>query len=242
MRKYPDELFYTGNLTLLKKEKISIVGTRRPSSYTKLQTARIATELSKRGVCIVSGVAMGVDTIAHKNAQIKNTIAVVANGLDIRYPSINRAMIKEIESEGLVLSQFKEGFRATPWSFVVRNEIVVSLGDILIVAEADLKSGSMRSVDYALKMEKKIFVLPHRIGESEGTSYLLKNNLATAIYDIDDFVAKFGSTCKVEYNDFIEFCKLNPTYEEAINRYGDKVLEYELDGKISIKNNTVVIS
>ncbi len=98
---------------------------------------------------------MGVDSIAHQNAGANNTIAIMANGLDIKYPNVNKSIITKIENEGLTLSQFKAGFKATPWSFVLRNEIVVSLGEILIVSEADLKSGSMRSVEYALKMGKK---------------------------------------------------------------------------------------
>ncbi len=242
MKKYPKELFYMGNIEVLKRKKISIIGTRRPSSYTKFQTAKISSELSKRGVCVVSGAAMGVDSIAHKNAGSKNTIAVMANGLDIRYPNINKSIITSIEEEGLTLSQFKAGFRATSWSFVVRNEIVVSLGDILIVSEADLKSGSMRSVEYALKMQKKIYVLPHRLGESEGTNYLLKNSLATAIYDVDEFVSQFGSICKHNYDGFLEFCKTNPTYEDGIKKFGDKVFENELNGKISVINNIISVN
>ena len=239
MKKYPKDIFYRGNLDLLKKEKISIIGTRRPSSYTKLLTAKISSQLSKREVCIVSGAAMGVDSIAHTNAGANNTIAVMANGLDIKYPSVNKSLITNMEKDGLTLSQFAEGFRATPWSFVVRNEIVVALGDILIVTEADLKSGSMRSVEFALKMGKKIYVLPHRLGESEGTNYLLKNNLATAIYDVDEFASNFGLTCKEVKDEFLKFCETNPTYEEAIKKFGDKVFEYELYGKIIINNNVI---
>lgn len=241
MKKYPKELFYKGNLELLKKQKISIIGTRRPSSYTKQQTAKISAGLSKRGVCIVSGAAMGVDSLAHQNAGANNTIAVMANGLDIRYPSVNKSLIENIEKEGLTLSQFQEGFKATPWSFVVRNEVVVALGDKLIVSEADLKSGSMRSVEFALKMQKEIFVLAHRIGESEGTNYLLKNNLAKAIYDVDDFLTNFGNselTCKDE---FLDYCIKNPSIDEAIEKYGNLVYEYELEGKIELKNSFIIV-
>ena len=173
MKKYPPELFYKGRLDLLKRPKVSMVGTRRPSAYTRQFTYALAKALAKRGICVVSGAAMGVDTIAHEGAGTDNTIAVVANGLDIRYPVINRAMIESIEQKGLVLSQFNDGFRATGWSFVVRNELVVALGDILIVTEADLNSGSMRSVEYALKMGKEIWVLAHRMDESLGTNRLL---------------------------------------------------------------------
>jgi DNA processing protein len=111
--------------------------------------------------------------------------------LDIRYPAVNKNLIKAIEENGLVMSQFKDGFRATGWSFVVRNEVVVALGELLIVTEADLKSGSMRSVEFAQKMGKEIFVLPHRIDESLGTNMLLAKGEAKAIYDIEAFVSRF---------------------------------------------------
>lgn len=241
MKKYPEELFYKGNLELLKKPKISIIGTRRPSSYTKQQTAKIAAGLSQRGVCVVSGAAMGVDSIAHQNAGAKNTIAVMANGLDLRYPSVNKPIIENIEQEGLTLSQFKVGFKATPWSFVVRNEVVVALGDKLIVSEADLKSGSMRSVEFALKMQKEIFVLPHRVGESKGTNYLLKNNLAKVIYDIDEFLLDFGTNTPSCNDAFLEYCKQNPSIDKAIAKYGNLVYEYELEGKIELKNSFIIV-
>lgn len=241
MKKYPKELYYIGNLDLLKKPKISIIGTRRPSSYTKIQTAKISSELSKRGFCIVSGAAMGVDSIAHTNGGANNTIAVMANGLDIRYPNVNKSIIEKIEKEGLTLSQYKSGIKATPWSFVVRNEVVVALGDILIVSEADLKSGSMSSVEFALQMQKEIFVLSHRVGESEGTNYLLKHNLAKPIYDINDFVSKFGEVEKEPKDEFLEYCKTNPTLDEALSKYGNIIYEYELERKILINNYYITV-
>ena len=241
MKKTPKSLNYIGNLKLLAKQKISIIGTRRPSSYTKMQTARLASELGRRGICIVSGAAMGVDAISHKNAKSHNTIAVMANGLDIRYPNVNKSIIEGIETHGLVLSEYEAGIKAAPWSFVVRNEIVVALGDILIVAEADLKSGSMRSVEFALKMKKEIVVLPHRLNESLGTQYLLKNNLAKAVYDIEEFCSSFGDMDSLKSDDFLEYCKTNPTYEEAISLYSDKVFEYELSGKIELVNGVIKI-
>ncbi|NCB14485.1 MAG: DNA-processing protein DprA, partial [Erysipelotrichia bacterium] len=118
MKKYPSELFYIGNTELLKKKKISIVGTRRPSSYTKEFTYKLASKLSDAGICIVSGAAMGVDSIAHQGAKSINTIAVVANGLDIRYPSVNKNLIIDIEKNGLMLSAYKEAEKARNYTFV----------------------------------------------------------------------------------------------------------------------------
>jgi len=241
MKKYPQSLFYKGNLDLLQRPKVSIVGTRRPNTYTRDFTYLLAKALSVRGVCIVSGAAMGVDAIAHAGAGSDNTVAVVANGLDIRYPAINRNLIEMIEEKGLVLSQFNDGFRATGWSFVVRNELVVALGDILIVAEADLDSGSMRSVEYALKMGKQIYVLPHRLSDSLGTQKLLEENNAIALTNIDTFVASFGEVAdsSIEKDDFFYFCQSFPTFDETLIKFGDRVYEAELDGLITIHNGTV---
>ncbi len=241
MKKYPKELFYKGNLALLKRPKVSIVGTRRPSAYTRQFTYALANALAKRGVCVVSGAAMGVDTIAHEGAGASNTIAVVANGLDIRYPVVNQNLIENIENKGLMISQFNDGFRATGWSFVVRNEVVVALGDILVVTEAQLNSGSMRSVEFAQKMGKQIFVLPHRLGESSGTQSLLEDKEAKAIHDIESFVSTFGCAVAddVVKDEFFYFCQKCPSVDESIQKFGDKVYEAELEGIITIQQGIV---
>ncbi len=242
MKKYPKELFYKGNLDLLHRPKVSIVGTRRPLAYTRQFTYLLAQALAARGVCVVSGAAMGVDGVAHEGAGAANTIAVVANGLDIRYPSIHKDMIQNIEEKGLMLSQFNDGFRATGWSFVVRNEIVVALGEMLIVTEADLHSGSMHSVEYALQMGKKIYVLPHRLGESLGTNTLLTQGKAEAIHDVETFVSShFGDAAneRIEKDDFFYFCQTSPTFDATVAKFGDRVYEAELEGLIKIQNGTV---
>ncbi len=242
MKNYPNELFYIGNKNLLSKKKISIVGSRRPNSYTKKFTFSLAQKLSNKNICIVSGAAMGVDSIAHNGAGVENTIAVVANGLDIRYPAVNKNLICEIENKGLMLSQYSSKEKARPYYFVQRNEIVVALGDILIVTQADLNSGTLRSVEFALKMEKKIYTLPHRIGESQGTQDLVKNGLAEVIYDIDEFLEDLGYQSTIETSDeILEFCKTFPTYDEAVSKFGEKIFEYELLGKIRVENGVISI-
>jgi DNA processing protein len=243
MKKYPKELFYIGNTKLLKKKKISIIGTRRPNSYTKEFTHKLASKLSSLDICIVSGAAMGVDAISHLAAKAENTIAVVANGLDIRYPSVNKNLISNIEEKGLIISAYKEGEKPRNYTFVLRNEIVVALGDILIVTEADLNSGSLTSVKYAIKMKKKIYTLPHRINESLGTQELVKKGLLEPIYDLDEFISKFSSSKKLEKttDELLLFCQSNPSYEEAVLKFGNRVFEYELEGKIEIKNAKVSV-
>jgi len=243
MKKYPSKIFYEGNLELLKSKKISIVGTRKPSKYTKQMVQILSQKLSSNGICVVSGGAMGVDAVAHVGAKSSNTIAVLPCGINIKYPTVNKNLLTSIEQNGLLLSQFEAGFKATPWSFVVRNELVVALGDVLVVAEADLKSGSMRSVEFALKMNKEIFVLPHRLGESEATQELLEQKKAKAIYNIDGFVEYIsGNKLHVKNMDeFEKFCSTSPTYDEVLAKFPQRVFEAELNGEIEVKNTKVFL-
>ena len=243
MKEYPNELFYIGNINLFKKRKIAIVGTRRPNSYTKEFTYKLASKFSEADVCIVSGVAMGVDAIAHQGAKSNNTIAVVANGLDIRYPSVNKNLIIDIEKNGLIISAYKEKEKARNYTFVHRNEIVVALSDFLIVTEADLDSGSLTSVNYALKMGKKVYTIPHRINESLGTQLLIKKGLIEVIYDINEFIENIcGKKIEKTKDEIIEFCSTNPIYEEAFSKYSNKIFEYELEGKIKVENGRVYVN
>jgi len=241
MKKYPKELYAIGNQNLLKRPKVSIVGTRRPSNYTKQFTYSLAQALSSRGVAIVSGAAMGVDSIAHHAGKPENSIAVVANSLDIRYPAINKNLIEAIERRGLMLSQFPSTFKATPWSFVVRNELVVALGDVLIVTEADENSGSMRSVEFALKMGKEIYVLPQKLDESRGTNSLLEKGLAKPIYNIETFADRYGvePSSNIVKDEFFYFCQKSPTLDSAIEKFKERVYEAELEGIIRIKGGLV---
>ena len=244
MKKYPNRLYFLGQINLLQKKKISIVGSRKPNQYARHKTAELAKRLSNANICIVSGGAIGVDAIAHKAAGSDNTIVVAATGLDKRYPAINSKLIEEVESKGLVLSQFKEKTPSTKYNFVIRNELLVALGDILIVTYADLNSGTMRSVEFALKMGKEIYVLAHRIGESEATNRLLQEGKAKAIYDIDTFVKEF-SDVKLEEktsDNFLEFCRTNPSYDETLALFPSRVFEAELSGEIEVKNGVIVLA
>ncbi|MGB3961276.1 MAG: DNA-processing protein DprA, partial [Sulfurimonas sp.] len=117
LKNCPKELFYLGDNTLLDRKKISIVGSRKPTKYSRQMTQELASKLSKVGVCVVSGGAMGIDAMAHNGAGSANTIAVLPCGLEHKYPAVNAALLCDIEKKGLLLSQFAPAFRATAWSF-----------------------------------------------------------------------------------------------------------------------------
>ena len=235
----PKQIFFEGDLELLKKPKVSIVGARKALSYSKNLTHNLANALSKRGVVVVSGGAMGIDAVAHTGAK-NNTIAVLPNGLDIFYPKINEELLKKIRENGLVLSEYELGVKPTKYSFVHRNRLVVALGEVLVVGEAEIESGSMRSVEIALELGVPIYVFAHRIGESEGTNELLKKGLATPIYDIDEFANSFGEVAQ-EDDELIAFCTKNSSLEACIERFGVRVYEYELEGRVKIVGSKVLI-
>jgi DNA processing protein len=204
-----------------------------------MMTHNLALALSKRNVCVVSGGAMGVDAIAHEGA-FPNTIAVLANGLDIIYPKVNKKLLEKIASESLLLSEYRDGEEARAYTFVERNRIVVALGEVLVIAQADLDSGSMRSAEFALKTGKKIYVLPHRLGESRGTMRLLQEGQAELITDIDTFADMFGEYHQ-ESDPFLLFCAQTPTYDEALRFDGQKLFEYELSGKIRVAEGKIYL-
>lgn len=241
MKKIPDDIFYIGDIDLLKKRKISIVGTRKPSPYTRLLTHEISSKLSNAGIVIVSGAAMGVDAIAHKAAGEGNTIAVAGTGLDIRYPAVNKKLIEKIEEKGLMLSLFKSNTPSQKYNFPIRNELVTALGEVLIVTQADPQSGTIRSVEHAVRMGKKIYALPHRINESKGTVKLLEKGIAEPLYDVEKFVDGFrDKTVDNKSDEFLEYCGTFPTYDDAMAKDPQKLFEYELSGKIKVENGIVI--
>ena len=221
------ELFYKGNLELLNKPKIAIVGSRRASKYTKEITFLLAKKLSQK-YAIISGGALGVDTEAHKGAY-PNTIFVSPSSLDLIYPKSNETLIKNIYKNALALSEYEKNYKPYKHTFLQRNRIIVALSKAVIIAEANLKSGSMRSFEWAKEFGKKVYILPHRINESSGTRYLAATNQAEVIWNIDEFCKSLG----IENNQKI--LNLN----EALKEYGTQLYEMEIEGKVIIKNAKV---
>jgi len=221
------ELFCKGDITLLNRPKIAMVGSRRALKYTREITKILAKRLSQK-YTIVSGGALGVDKAAHEGA-FPNTIFVSPSSLDIIYPKSNETLIKNIYSYSLAISEYEKNFRPYKHTFLQRNRIIVKISEFVIICEANIKSGSMRSFEWAKKYGKKIYVLPHRINESSGTRYLAENSLAEVIWDIDSFCNTLGISAQSEV------ISLN----EALKQFGSTLYEMELEGKVEIKNGKV---
>ncbi|MDR1007732.1 MAG: DNA-protecting protein DprA [Campylobacteraceae bacterium] len=241
LREPVKELYAMGDLRLLERTCVAIVGSRRALLYTKNITEKLSSMLSSAGVVVVSGGAVGVDAAAHVGA-MPNTIAVLPTPLDIFYPKINNALLKKISNCGLLLSEYAQGAPISKYNFVLRNRIVTALSNALIIAQADLNSGSLRSAEYALKYGIPIYVFPHRIGESEGTERLVKNGQAKTIEDFGEFVKMFAPLAEETPKDeLLIFCTKNADLNECLKRFGDKIYEYEIDGKIAISGMRVKV-
>jgi len=176
----PKLLYYKG--TLGKEENcFAVVGTRRYSDYGKDAVCSITAMLSRAGLTIVSGMARGIDTFAHKTALENNgrTIAVLGTGLDVKsiYPKENiKLALKILEKGGCLLSEYPEGTRGTQFTFPQRNRLISGISLGVLVVEARLKSGALITADWAKKQKKKNFAVPGPIRSltSRGTNLLIK--------------------------------------------------------------------
>lgn len=237
-------IFAYGDISLLKKPKIAIIGTRIPNQYAKQVTAQLASVFSQKGFSIVSGGAIGIDSIAHLNTN-NNAILILPCGIDTFYPKENRVLINSLRQNGLILSEYGGTYKPMKHTFLERNRLIIAWSDIIIIPQADVKSGSSSSANLAITLQKPLFVLPHRLHESLGTQELLQAKKAQCIYDIESFVKNicelYNITYKQEVKDpLLEFANTNGLFEDALKLFGDLVFAYELEGKI--KRNGLYIT
>jgi DNA processing protein len=165
---------------------VAIVGTRRMSKYGEKITRIFSSELSKNGICIVSGLAKGIDTIAHENScnNEGKTIAVLGSGFNHIYPKENNSLYKKIvEDGGLVISEYSPETSPEAQNFPKRNRIISGLSFGTIVVEAPLRSGALITADLALEQGKEVYCVPGNIDSfrSAGTNLLIKQGAKPAI-------------------------------------------------------------
>ncbi len=186
----PVMLFVRGSLAVTDKYSVSIVGTRAPTSYGKHMAEKFANALSNQGLTIVSGLARGVDTVAHTTTVRAGgrTIAVLGSGVDVIYPSENRKLAEQILMGGAIVSEYYMGSKPDAVNFPRRNRIIsgISLGTILI--ETDINGGAMITAGTALDQNREVFAVPGPVSEkkSRGTNRLIKEGRAKLVEDVTD--------------------------------------------------------
>ncbi len=188
----PQKLFLRGNLNLLQNNSIAIVGSRECTCYGFYKAYEFAKELSKKEICVISGLAQGIDTAAHLGAmhQKGKTIAVLGTGFNKVFPEENNILAESIiKNDGLIISEYELNKEKKSENFPKRNRIMSGLSNGILIVEAKNKSGTLITARYAKEQGKKVFCIPGNIDiiNSRGTNELIKNG-AILITDIKDIL------------------------------------------------------
>ncbi|MCL2839450.1 MAG: DNA-processing protein DprA [Defluviitaleaceae bacterium] len=195
----PLGIFCMGTLPADNTHKVAIIGSRKCSEYGLIAARILAEPLAKAGIVIVSGMARGVDSMAHWGA-LKHggkTIAVLGCGADICYPSENRTLRHEIMQKGCIISEYPPGTKPQPAFFPARNRIISGLSEGVIVAEASKRSGTLITVDQAIEQGREVLAVPGNISSklSEGTNQLIRDG-AHPVSNAEDVLYALGISPK----------------------------------------------
>ena len=189
----PILLFARGRVELLQSIMLGVVGTRRPTPYGLAASERLSADLAHAGMTIVSGMARGIDTAAHKGALAAggDTIAVFGCGVDVIYPSDNRKLAAELAAKGLIVSEFPMGTTAFPQNFPIRNRIISGMSAGVLVVEGAQYSGSAITAKLAMDQGREVFAVPGNITSklSWGPNLLIKQG-AKLVQDWNDVIAE----------------------------------------------------
>ncbi len=191
---FPPLLTVKGNIELFNKRSIAIVGSRNASISGTLIAQKFSDEISRGGYVIVSGMARGIDTAAHKAAS--ETIGVIAGGIDNIYPKENKLLYEKMYATGLIISEYKIGSAPLPNNFPRRNRIISGVSIATIVIEASLKSGAMITASSAADQGRDVFAVPSSPGAlNTGTNLLIKKGAILAESG-DDVLAELNTRCQ----------------------------------------------
>lgn len=187
----PLVLYVKGNIIKDDELALAVVGSRKATAYGKWATEKLVKDLVSIGITIVSGLALGIDSFAHRTALDNNgrTIGVVGNGLDIIYPKKNKVLYEEISKKGAIITEYFCKVPPVKYNFPLRNRIISGLSLGVIVIEAKEKSGSLITVQHALEQGREVFAVPGNINSiySKGTNSLIKDG-AKLVMDIEDII------------------------------------------------------
>lgn len=195
----PKELYYLGASPSewFKKPRVAIVGSRSITPYGRRVTEDFSSQLARKGITIVSGLALGVDAVTHEAAVREGGlhIAVLANGLDKIYPASNTQLARSLlQKGGAIISEYPEGTPSLKQNFVARNRIVAGLSDVLLITEATERSGTLHTARFALEQGRDVLVVPGNITSpnSVGCNNLIKSG-AQPVCSIEDILNALGA-------------------------------------------------
>lgn len=192
----PMMLYYIGNADLNTTRIVSVVGTRSITEYGKDVCKQLVKDLAQHQILIVSGLAYGVDTCAHKTANDNNipTVAVLAHGLDRVYPLLNKPLAEKMIHNGGLLTEFMSATNPDRENFPKRNRIIAGMADAVIVVEAAKRGGALITADIANSYNRDVFAVPGKLSDtfSEGCNHLIKTNKAALIQSADDLLYIMG--------------------------------------------------
>lgn len=199
----PWMIYVHGNMNLFKCPMIGMVGTRVPTTYGKRVAFQFAKELSEAGICVISGLARGIDSESHLGALngIGSTIAVLGTPLNEVYPKENEKLMCRIAAEGAVISEFPLGTRSAPGLFPLRNRIIAGMSSGLIVVEADSKSGSLITAERSIEYGREVYAVPGPISspKSRGTHELIRDG-SRILINTEEIITEFRKRKLVQAN------------------------------------------
>ncbi len=262
----PNKIYAVGNIELLNNKSIAIVGSRISTTYGEYYAAKFAKEISKKGITIISGLAKGIDTIAHQNSKQEKgkTIAVLGCGFNHIYPKENEELFNEIiEEGGCVISQYSPEADINLKEVPFRNRIISALSEGVLVIEARYRSGSGVTAKYAFEQNKKVFCLPNQIGVTTGvgTNNLIKEG-AILVTNPNEILTQIGENVEKgtkenkktelkipdEYKEIyekleegkIETNELARSLNQTIAQINQKITLMELEGLIEMLPGNVI--
>ena len=235
----PKNLYYIGDINLLKKNIIAIVGSRACSEYGRIVAKKISRELAREDICIISGLALGIDISAHLGAmkEIGKTIAVLGGGLKNIYPPENREYLFQIlKNGGLVITEYSEDEETNSSNFPKRNRIISGLSDGVLLVEAEKRSGTTITAKFAKQQNKTLYCIPSNIDSINGvgTNLLLQQG-AKLVLESNDILNDFElkNSKKIESKKV----ELEDEYKELYNLFNDNPININI---ISRKLNRTV--
>lgn len=227
----PAILYRKGDILEQDNLAIAIVGSRKITDYGREAVKYLASEIAKLGITIVSGMADGTDSIAHKEA-LRNggrTIAVMGTGIDIIYPSKNKSLAAEIEQNGSIITEFPANMKGLPYNFPRRNRIISGLSLGVLIVEAKEKSGSLITASYAAEQGREVFAVPGNINSlySKGSNKLIQDG-AKLVMKVDDILEEI-----MELHELISTMKDKKVYD--ISDDANKIIEIMQAGEVTLE-------